>query len=263
MRSLKVFIGVVAVLVLGSCSKSVPVSVTLVHYNVGVFDKYDESSIESVAEVIKALDADIVSLNEVDSCTVRTGKVDQLKTFAGMMGGWNYNYASAMPYDGGAYGVGVASNPSMKIANVDKVALPRYDGREPRVMAVFEFRDFVFASTHLDLTPESQMGQMDVINNYVDSLYSESGKPVVLCGDFNCEPDSEALVSFAKDWTLLSPLEYTYPSPEPIKCIDYIFVRSNGGKVRVKSAEIPVKVAGVGLDVVSDHLPVVVKIMIK
>ena len=43
----------------------------------------------------------------------------------------------------------------------------------------------------------------------------------------------------------------------------YIFVRSNGRKVRVKSAEIPVKVAGVGLDVVSDHLPVVVKIMIK
>ena len=263
MNILKSIIYVAAALVAGACSKSESVSVTLVHYNVGVFDKYDESSIESVAKVVKDLDADVVSMNEVDSCTVRTGQVDQLGVFSEAMGGWNHLYASAMPYDGGAYGIGVASDPSMEVVYMDKVALPRYDGREPRAMAVVEFKDFVFASTHLDLTLESQMGQMEVINNYIDSRYSDSGKPVVLCGDFNCEPDSEPLVAFRKNWTLLSPLAYTYPSPEPIKCIDYIFVRSNGRAVKVESAEVPVEVAGEGLDVVSDHLPVVVKIMIK
>lgn len=263
MNILKTCLCVAAVLVTGACCKSESVSVTLLHYNVGVFDKYSESSLESVAGVVKGLNADVVSMNEVDSCTVRTGQVDQLVAFAEAMGGWNHHYASSMPYDGGAYGVGVVSSPSMEIVHRDKVALPRYDGREPRVMAVVEYKDFVFASTHLDLTPESQLGQMEVINNYIDRRYSDSGKPVVLCGDFNCEPDSEPLLAFKESWTLLSPSEYTYPSPEPVKCIDYIFVRPNGGTVKVESAEVPAEVAGQGLDVVSDHLPVVVKITIK
>ena len=263
MRTLKLFFVVIATLGLGACSKSVPVSVTLVHYNVGVFDKYDQSSIEAVAEVIKALDADVVSLNEVDSCTVRTGKLDQLKTFAGVMGGWNYNYASAMPYDEGAYGVGVSSSPSMEVVSMNKVALPRLDGWEPRAMAVVEYKDFVFASTHLDLTPESQKGQLKVINDYFDNLCAELQKPVVLCGDFNCEPGNEIIESFKESWTLLSPIKYSFPSTDPIKCIDYIFVRANGGSVVVNSAEIPVNVAGKWLGTVSDHLPVVVNVTIK
>ena len=50
-----------------------PKTYTLVQYNVGAFKKYDDSSIDAIARVVKELDADAVTFNEVDSCTRRTG----------------------------------------------------------------------------------------------------------------------------------------------------------------------------------------------
>ena len=54
-------------------------------YNVGVFDKYDESSVGAVADAVRELGADAVSLNELDSCALRTGAVDQIAEFASAM----------------------------------------------------------------------------------------------------------------------------------------------------------------------------------
>ena len=54
--------------------------------------------------------ADLVGISELDSCTVRTGRVFQLKKFAELMGKeWSYEYSRAMAYQGGAYGDGIAS----------------------------------------------------------------------------------------------------------------------------------------------------------
>lgn len=236
---------------------------TLVQYNVGAFRKYDASSIEHLARAVKEMGADAVTLNEVDSCTTRTGQVDQLLAFAEEMGGWSQHYAAAMPYKGGAYGVGVAAKPEFEVIRTDRIALPKLNGHEPRAVAVVEYDDFVLCSTHLDLTLESQLGQVETINNYMDSLYADCGKPVFLGGDFNCLPDSEPVALLKKTWTLLSPVTVSFPSQAPDICIDYIFVRPNGRKVTYKETSIPQTLQNVDLATASDHLPVVLKVTIE
>jgi len=234
-----------------------------VQYNVGAFRKYDSSSIEAVARVVREMKADAVTFNEVDSCTTRTGKVDQMAAFAGEMGEWNRYYAAAMPYRGGAYGVGVASRPELEIVRQDRIALPKLDGHEPRAVAVVEYKDFVLCSTHLDLTLESQLGQVKVINHYIDSLCADCGKPVFLGGDFNCFPDSEPVALLKETWTLLTPETVSFPSHAPDICIDYIFVRPNGRKVTVKETSIPQTLQTADLSTASDHLPVALTVTIE
>ena len=57
----------------------------LVSYNVGIFSKYTDSY-QMVADMMTEAKADIVGISELDSCTVRTMRVFQLKKFAELMG---------------------------------------------------------------------------------------------------------------------------------------------------------------------------------
>ena len=239
------------------------VTFTMVQYNVGVFSKYDGSSVSAVACAIKEMGADVVTLNELDSCATRTGNVYQLEAFANAMGNWKYHYASAMPYRGGAYGVGVASKPELEILSSGKISLPKLDGYEPRAVAVVEYKDFIICSTHLDLTQRAQLGQVETINRYFDNHYSDCRKPIFLGGDFNCLPDSEPLALLKQSWTLLTPESLSYPSHAPGRCIDYIFVRPNGREISVEAASTPRTLQTADLATASDHLPVVLTVTIK
>lgn len=252
-------------LVLSGCRALVPVKtyVTLVQYNVGVFDKYEESGFEAIASAVREMGADAVSLNEVDSCALRTGSVDQISVFAEELGDWNKYYASAMPFNGGAYGVGIVSSPKLKVVRTDKVSLPKLNGREPRALAVVEYEEFIYASTHLDLTEESQLGQVAAINDYIDSVYPGDGKPVFLAGDFNCRPEGSTIQLVKQSWNQLTPDSFSFPSHAPDRCIDYIFVRPRGRKITVRSAEVPVNLQTADLATASDHLPVVLSVIIE
>ena len=239
------------------------VTFTMVQYNVGVFSKYDVSSVSAVASAIKEMGADVVTLNELDSCATRTGNVYQLEAFANAMGNWKYHYASAMPFQGGAYGVGVASRPEWNIVRTDKVILPKYDGREPRALAVVEYDDFIICSTHLDLTEQAQLGQVASINNYINTQYADCRKPIFLGGDFNCLPDSQPIAYLRQSWALLTPRSATYPSAEPKKSIDFIFVKKNGNVVNVEQTSVPQTLETTNLTTASDHLPVVLTVRIN
>ena len=263
MKTIRIFALACLAMSLFACGSEQKNTLTLVQYNVGIFDKYEASGFEAVANAVREMGADVVTLNELDSCTTRTGCVDQLAVFAETMGEWNCHYASAMPYKGGAYGVGVVSKPEIEIVRTDKIALPKLDGRECRAVAVVEYKDFVLCSTHLDLTLESQLGQVATINHYMDSVYADCSKAVFLGGDFNALPDSEPIALMKKTWELLTPLTYSFPSHAPNRCIDYIFVRPNGRKISVEAAEIPVYLQTADLPTASDHLPVVLTVTIE
>ena len=129
MKISRIFAAACLLMVTFACQSQVKKTYTFVQYNVGVFAKYDSSSVDAVKRAVMELGADAVTFNEVDSCTTRTGSVDQMSVFAETMGGWNQHYAAAMPYKGGAYGVGVAAKPELEVLRVDKLALPKLDGR--------------------------------------------------------------------------------------------------------------------------------------
>ena len=243
-------------LALLSCGKRRdPVTLTLVSYNVGVFSKYVDNSIPDVADVIRETGASFVALNELDSCNRRHANF-QLQDLAEAMGGWSYQFASAFPFKGGAYGNGVLSR--YTVTGRHQIDLPKSDGSEPRSVAVVETDDCVFAAVHLDYVGElSQIHQVVALNDWFKAYYAGARKPVFLCGDFNAEPNSETIRMMEENWTLLSGTDFTYSTTDPRKCIDYIFAYKEAAPVKVLSSEVLTE----NTADYSDHFPV--KVVVK
>ena len=266
MRKLRIaIIALSGVLALAGCGrgrqKSGTTELILGTYNVGVFGKSGSNTTEMVASMMKELGVQVLSLNELDSCTVRHPEF-QIKDFAEAMGGWNYNFAPAMDYQGGAYGEGIASCPELTPVRQYSVTLDRAGGAEQRVLAVSVFDSFVFCSTHLDhRSSEAQLSQVRQICAWASANYGDSDMPVFLCGDLNAEPDSETMALIRKDWTILSPLEFSFSAQNPRKCIDYIMVyRNAASRVKLLSSGIVSDFKSGDVTVASDHLPVFVKV---
>lgn len=236
---------------------------TLATYNVGVFGKSGSNTTQMVAGMIREMGAQAVSLNELDSMTVRHPTY-QIGDLSDALGGWNRWFAPAIPYQGGLYGVGIVSEPGLKVLSRRKLTLEKGDGSEQRALAVCEFEDFVFCSTHLDhRSDEARLAQARKVDRFLAENYGASGKPVILCGDFNAEPDSETLALMKENWTVLSPEGFTHSAKNPRKCIDYILVRKGtDGRVTLLEAAIPATFTSGDVTVASDHLPVYVRIKI-
>ena len=213
-------------------------------YNVGVFSKSGRNSLPDIAEFIRKSGVTLVSLNELDSCN-RRHAIFQLQELAQAVGNWDYHFASAFPFAGGAYGNGILSREPILLSAT--LALPKADGAEPRSVAVVETASCVFASAHLDhVGKEARQEQARAINDWFTTHYGGFRKPVLLCGDFNSIPESETLAILATCWERLSPDEITY---EGGKCLDHIFALRSAAPTQVlDTAVLPVSL--------SDHFPV-------
>lgn len=238
-------------------------SIRLVAYNVGVFNKdaSDPGNYVTIANMMKELEADVVFLNEVDKETNRTGKVDQLRRFAQLMG-WEYCYGPAMDYQGGQYGEGIAvKNP---IVNSYYVPLAKGEGAEARVLVVIELEDMVVATTHLDhVSDAARVAQAVEINNAMVQKYANSSKPVFLGGDLNALPTSATLTEFKKHWKVISRNQFTFPADKPTKTIDFVLQLNNGVSCDVITSDVVTWLSSGDVTKSSDHLPIYVDIKLK
>ena len=258
---------ILAILAFTMCSapnKKNADTVTLVTYNVGVFSKSGTNTSDMVAAMMKELSPDAISLNELDSCTQRNPYF-QIKDFAKKMGGWYFLYAPAIKHQGGKYGIGIVNSPKLTALKRYSISLDKMDGGEQRALAVVEFQDFVFCSTHLDhRSSTAQLRQVAQIDSLVAADFGLSGKPVILCGDLNCLPDSGTIAELEKNWTVISPDAFTFSAKNPSKRIDYFLVRkSTADRIEVKDARVCRTFKSGDVAVASDHLPVLVTIKIK
>lgn len=229
-------------------------------YNVGVFNKSGTNSMSMVSKMMKEWDLDAISLNELDSCNTRSGiNVYQLKDFANMMGGWSSNFAAAIPYKSGKYGIGVVT--PHEIINKWTVSLPKVDDQEMRAVCVIETDKFVFCSCHLGLTPKAQLGQVEEMEKFMKNHFSGYGKPVFFCGDMNAEPNMETITKLRENWTILSITdEPTFSTLKPTECIDYIFLYKNAAQVKVKTSFVGKSFKYGDSKTASDHFPVFVQV---
>ena len=248
MKKILLFLSVLALL---SCQRH---RLTVMTYNVGVFSKYPESSVDGVAEAIWCSGATLVSLNELDSCN-RRHQTFQLKALARKLCEWDCHFASAFPFAGGGYGNGVVS--AAPFLNRWRLALPKGDGSEPRSVAVVETADCIFASTHLEFSSQAAaLEQVQVINDWFTANFVDSKKPVLLCGDMNAAPGSPVIEKLETCWERLSGTEFTYSTEDPHVCLDYIFAFRAAKPVRTVSAEVLTS----GTAALSDHYPVVLRL---
>lgn len=227
-----------------------PETITMLTYNIRHGAGMDNAmNLERQAAIIKACEADVVALQEVDSVTNRSGVIDEAAYLAQeneMVG----TFGRAIDFDGGKYGVAVLSKE--KPLSVKNIPLP---GAEPRTLLVCEFEQFVFACTHLDLEEVNRLASVEIIVNEAKTW----DKQFFLCGDWNDEPDSQFMERMKEWFTILSntngddvlyPTFLSFPADEPNRCLDY--VAGFGQNFERISSEV------LNEPVASDHRPVLV-----
>ncbi|UJF24533.1 endonuclease/exonuclease/phosphatase family protein [Suttonella sp. R2A3] len=112
------------------------------------------------------------------------------------------------------------------------------------VLAVL-VEDLVIANVHLSLGTADQQHQLHFINEQLRSY-----EQVILCGDFNCTPQSAPLKAMqARGWRLLGNGSATFPAWQPKKALDHALYK---GTLNASSH--------VSRFNQSDHLPIIITI---
>jgi endonuclease/exonuclease/phosphatase family metal-dependent hydrolase len=224
----------------------------VVSYNIrhgaGMDDRLD---LPRTAAVLRALDPDIVGLQEVDQRVRRSGGVPQADSLGRLLG-MEAAFGAFMPYQGGEYGLAILSR--HPIVRTHVIRLP--DGNEPRVAlrtdVVFPGADTIsVVNVHFDWVANDTLrhAQALALTRVLDTM----SRPYVLLGDFNDEPGSRTLGLFAARATeARKPAadRFTFSSTEPAKEIDFVFA-APAAAWHVGGARV------IHEPVASDHRPVV------
>lgn len=235
----------------------------VVAYNIrhgrGTDDRVD---LERVADVLRALDADVITLQEVDDRTERTGGVDQVAVLAQLLG-YEGVHGPHRPYQGGFYGNAVLTR--LPVVRQETHPIPGASGSalavHETVVALTAGADastggransaldptrVSVVSVHLAGSPEERMAQAD----RVSEIFADVEHPVVLAGDFNGRPDDPVVRRLAAEWEVLpkSGDAGTYPAGLPDREIDFVMIRPRGALRPLEHVVVPEAVA-------SDHRP--------
>ena len=223
------------------------------------------SSAQEIAEAIKAMDVDIVALQEVDKLTARSGQVDQLKEIekiTGMKG----VFCRAIDFDGGEYGLSILSKYPVTLEKI--LELPSGQ-REQRIGCIgnVEVPNFsapiTIINTHLD-TKENPQVRLEQIRELNDRTMEMRGIKILL-GDMNDVYSTPNMTELTKYWNPVTPFNSdhrTWPSVNPEIGVDYIFT-SNAQRWDIDELKVPEGMevwSDVNWAEVSDHLPIYTKL---
>lgn len=228
----------------------------IMSYNVGALHKYIPDLTENVnmvASMITEARADVVGLNELDSCNARCNHY-QLKLLAQAAGKWDYFYGKTLDYRGGAYGNGIMIPSGARVMKVSRLCFENRTSYESRGMIVVETDRYVVATTHLDHSSQAYIqSQIAEINTWMRAEYADCDKPVFLCGDMNSRPDSEAIQTLCTVWNIISNTEELTTARSTI---DYIFHLKRSAPVEVLGAGTMTRFYHGDATIASDHLPI-------
>jgi len=225
-----------------------------IHYGQGNDGVYD---LERLAAVIKAVDPDLVALQEVDVVVRRSGKVHQAKRL-GELTGLKVHYGPTQYYEGGLFGNAVLTK--LPVSEVLIHPLPYTEATPeltsyPRGFIAVTVEEpggkpFRFVSTHFQHNiEEDRLAEAQAVNELLAA--EGDALPTILAGDMNATPDSEPMKILLSKWTnaIDEASAPTVPSKEPTSRIDYIMFRK-GDPFTVKEAKVIPEVMA------SDHRPV-------
>jgi endonuclease/exonuclease/phosphatase family metal-dependent hydrolase len=211
--------------------------------------------LERIASVLRPLDADVITLQEIDEGVERSDRVRQA-TALGALLGMSAHFGDFMPYQGGEYGMAVLTR--LPVASVTNHRLP--DGDEPRtalevqVAAGPDGSPVSVVGIHFYRTPEERLAQAEMLSE----LLADREHPVVLAGDFNSRRGDVVLQSLLEsDWFVVDkdgPAN-TFPSDSPAREIDFVMLRPGSAFEVVEHRVIEESVA-------SDHRPMLVVLRI-
>lgn len=186
-----------------------------------------ERNLEYAASVIREVQPDFVTLNEVRSHTSDVGPIDQANEL-GRLTGYYPVFGKSIDVMGGDYGNALLTRLPLVSHEVVHIPDPKREGEgfyEHRTVLKSVLRagdtEFAVMCTHFGLMP----GEQENAVKTVIELIKGCNMPALLMGDLNLEPDAPVLrplmekMGNADD---VNPGLLTFPSDVPEIKIDYI-----------------------------------------
>ena len=201
--------------------------------------------VSQIAAEIEAVQPDLVSLNEVDSHTLRT-RVDE-PTYLAEATGLHVVYGPNLIYDGGPFGNAILTR--YPVVESHNLRLPGTFGREPRglltAIVIVDGRRVAFSSTHLTEGSDGRQSRLLQALAVAGALHSMAA-PTILAGDLNS--DSTDVPGRILRRRLLDAQEEggtglgdTFPEANPSSRFDYIFYDDHfvvvPGSTRVQTSD--------------------------
>jgi endonuclease/exonuclease/phosphatase family metal-dependent hydrolase len=212
-----------------------------------------ELGLAPVIAALRALDAEVIALQEVDRGTRRAKRVDQPRAIAEALG-MHVEFAAHPKRGGGRTGVALLSR--HPLTNIEHIELP--DGVLAALQADVAIDDVVIRTfvVHLLPTelgdPRARQAGMDIARlREADAVLlraTDQRRPTLVLGDFNALSNGPEYAAFADHFEDACPLGGpTWPTSDPTYRIDYVW---SSPELRVLGCPSTTPTA-------SDHLPVV------
>ena len=214
-----------------------------------------------VADVIAALNPDIVALQELDVGRARTGHVDQANEIAARLD-MAFHFHAALKVEKELYGDAILTAYPERLIQVGPLpGHPRIGALEPRgalwVEVEIDGRAVQIVNTHLGLVPREQQIQAASLAGPAWMAHPRCRTPSILLGDFNATGTSvvyrtltQAMQPARRLARKRSPSS-TFPAQLPVLRIDHLFVSAG---IEVRDVFAPFDA---GTRLASDHLPLV------
>jgi endonuclease/exonuclease/phosphatase family metal-dependent hydrolase len=195
-----------------------------------------------LADGVRAIDVDVLAVQEVERRVIRSWFADQpvMVARAALASGHAYAPARRLAVIGSD---GVALCVRGDIRSHEVIDLPHQEG-QPRVALIAELDDLTVVTTHLQNEEHEARRQLGALLERLSSVSA----PCVLMGDLNLRPADITAMVTAAGFTLAGggPTE---PAHAPVQQIDHIAVRG-----------LTVVGASVGEAPVSDHRPLIAEL---
>ena len=217
-----------------------------IHHGEGVDSRFD---LPRIARVIQSVDADFVAVQEVDVRTKRSHGVAQAAELARLTG-MHEVFGRTIDHQGGWYGNVLLSR--WPVQGFAVRSYPFTPGREARGAVEAEVKlpaPFRIFATHLDITEKDRLLAVEWLANKIAEL--PAGLPMILAGDFNAAPGSQAFKALSEHWTIDPEIKPTSPAEKPEKQIDFVAFRPRNRWKVISTRVLDEPVA-------SDHRPILV-----
>lgn len=223
-----------------------------------------ETRLVHIIDGLIALDPDIMGFQEVAQTSAANNMAQTIADSLASHFGVPYHVywqSTHVAYDTYTEGICIVTKLPVLSSGYQNLPIAVFPRKVVWNRVATDMGDLHFFTTHLAYRAEDnsfRVNQVNTIKNYISGkMNAFPAVGAILCGDFNCTPESEPiaqLTNFSSSWFTVHPTltGYTFPVENPTQKIDYLFVE-NSYPITINNCSLIMYTPYDGVNYPSDH----------